>query len=127
MNFILKGVAKEVFSKINAMSEASINGGNIFYEGCRHGQDPGNIAIIRIEIKPADIGGMPARQVDARPFDPHHSQVLYNHSPDGFEWGYCGSGRPSSPWRCCSTPPDTRFSPSNIISSSRKSSSPAGG
>ena len=92
MNFILKGVAKEVFSKINAMSEASINGGNIFYEGCRHGQDPGNIAIIRIEIKPADIGGMPARQVDARPFDPHHSQVLYNHSPDGFEWGYSGSG-----------------------------------
>ena len=24
--------------------------------------------------------------------DPAKSQKLYNHSPDGFEWGYCGSG-----------------------------------
>jgi hypothetical protein len=24
--------------------------------------------------------------------DPHRSQKLFNHSPDGFEWGYGGSG-----------------------------------
>lgn len=23
---------------------------------------------------------------------PHESQRIYNHSPDGFFWGYCGSG-----------------------------------
>ncbi len=24
--------------------------------------------------------------------DPKPSQNIYNHSPDGFNWGYCGSG-----------------------------------
>lgn len=24
--------------------------------------------------------------------DPIDSQKVYNHSPDGFNWGYCGSG-----------------------------------
>lgn len=28
----------------------------------------------------------------AVPFLPAESQKLYNHSPDGFEWGYGGSG-----------------------------------
>jgi hypothetical protein len=28
--------------------------------------------------------------VDGRPLDPRHD--IYNHSPDGFEWGYAGSG-----------------------------------
>jgi hypothetical protein len=28
--------------------------------------------------------------VDGRPLPPRHD--LFNHSPDGFEWGYCGSG-----------------------------------
>jgi Family of unknown function (DUF6166) len=28
--------------------------------------------------------------VDGRPLDPRLD--LYNHSPTGFEWGYCGSG-----------------------------------
>jgi hypothetical protein len=28
--------------------------------------------------------------VDGKPLNPR--QDLYNHSPDGFEWGYCGSG-----------------------------------
>jgi hypothetical protein len=23
---------------------------------------------------------------------PHRSQKVFNHSPDGFAWGYCGSG-----------------------------------
>lgn len=27
-----------------------------------------------------------------RPLDPAPSQALHNHSPDGFEWGYAGSG-----------------------------------
>ena len=26
------------------------------------------------------------------PLDPSPSQKLYNHSPDGFQWGYSGSG-----------------------------------
>ncbi len=29
---------------------------------------------------------------DAKPLDPKPSQALRNHSPDGFEWGYAGSG-----------------------------------
>lgn len=29
---------------------------------------------------------------DGQPFDPGPSQKLYNHSPDGFMWGYGGSG-----------------------------------
>jgi hypothetical protein len=34
-------------------------------------------------------GGAPVH-VDGQPLDPRHD--LYNHSPDGFEWGYHGSG-----------------------------------
>lgn len=30
--------------------------------------------------------------VDGRPLDPRPSQAVYNHSPDGFAWGYSGSG-----------------------------------
>lgn len=29
---------------------------------------------------------------DGQPLDPGPSQKLYNHSPDGFAWGYRGSG-----------------------------------
>lgn len=29
---------------------------------------------------------------DSKPLDPKPSQTLCNHSPDGFEWGYAGSG-----------------------------------
>ena len=29
---------------------------------------------------------------DGAPFSPAPSQKLYNHSPDGFQWGYGGSG-----------------------------------
>lgn len=29
---------------------------------------------------------------DGLPFSPELSQCLYNHSPDGFEWGHEGSG-----------------------------------
>lgn len=29
---------------------------------------------------------------DGRPFSPIPSQKVWNHSPDGFEWGYGGSG-----------------------------------
>lgn len=29
---------------------------------------------------------------DGKVVSPRHSQLLRNHSPDGFEWGYCGSG-----------------------------------
>ncbi len=41
------------------------------YEGCRQG--------FAVNVT-----------VDGRPLDPRLD--LYNHSPTGFEWGYCGSG-----------------------------------
>ena len=30
--------------------------------------------------------------IDGRPLDPARSQAVRNHSPDGFSWGYGGSG-----------------------------------
>lgn len=33
-----------------------------------------------------------AVEIDGRPLDPRESQALANHSPDGFCWGYEGSG-----------------------------------
>jgi hypothetical protein len=30
--------------------------------------------------------------VDGEPLDPVPSQGVWNHSPDGFNWGYAGSG-----------------------------------
>lgn len=30
--------------------------------------------------------------LDGKPLDPARSQQLWNHSPDGFMWGYGGSG-----------------------------------
>jgi Family of unknown function (DUF6166) len=35
-------------------------------------------------------GGRPVVTVDGRALEPRRD--LYNHSPDGFEWGYLGSG-----------------------------------
>lgn len=31
-------------------------------------------------------------RVDGKPLDPGTSQKVMNHSPDGFAWGYAGSG-----------------------------------
>jgi|WetSurMetagenome_2_1015567.scaffolds.fasta_scaffold1227658_2 hypothetical protein len=31
-------------------------------------------------------------EIDGKTIDPGPSQKLCNHSPDGFEWGYLGSG-----------------------------------
>ena len=31
-------------------------------------------------------------KMNGQPFDPARSQQVRNHSPDGFEWGYGGSG-----------------------------------
>jgi len=30
--------------------------------------------------------------LDGKYLDPARSQRVWNHSPDGFNWGYCGSG-----------------------------------
>lgn len=30
--------------------------------------------------------------IDGKPLDPSRSQKIWNHSPDGFNWGYGGSG-----------------------------------
>jgi len=39
-------------------------------------------------------GIYPSRVVflDDEPLTPTQSQKIYNHSPDGFNWGYAGSG-----------------------------------
>jgi len=42
-------------------------------------------AEVWVETRDGDIG-------ERRLLDPKPSQMLYNHSPDGFEWGYAGSG-----------------------------------
>lgn len=36
--------------------------------------------------------GVPHVMVDEATLDPGPSQLIVNHSPDGFEWGYGGSG-----------------------------------
>lgn len=45
-------------------------------------------------MKHALRGEYPSRQVylDNQLLTPHESQKVYNHSPNGFNWGYCGSG-----------------------------------
>ena len=30
--------------------------------------------------------------IDGKILEPGKSQAIWNHSPDGFSWGYCGSG-----------------------------------
>jgi len=39
-------------------------------------------------------GDVATRQVtiNGKPLEPHRSQSFRNHSPDGFAWGYMGSG-----------------------------------
>jgi Family of unknown function (DUF6166) len=39
-----------------------------------------------------DVLGELEVTVDGQPLDPKPSQKLHNHSPDGFAWGYGGSG-----------------------------------
>lgn len=38
------------------------------------------------------VQGFPLIAVDEQPLDPLPSLKLRNHSPDGFNWGYSGSG-----------------------------------
>lgn len=46
----------------------------------------------RVYVGSRDNTGRPIVTVDARPLSAIPSQKLWNHSPDGFEWGYGGSG-----------------------------------
>lgn len=39
-----------------------------------------------------DNRGEPCVTANGKPLDPRPSQRVWNHSPDGFEWGYGGSG-----------------------------------
>lgn len=55
----------------------------VTYEGLR--RTYGNNIIIRASV---DKDGKAKVEL----LDPAPSQALYNHSPDGFEWGYSGSG-----------------------------------
>lgn len=48
----------------------------VIYQGLRNGNGAGSQLVMRND----DI------------FSPEPSQKLRNHSPDGFNWGYCGSG-----------------------------------
>ena len=54
------------------------------YVGTRGKENIGGCRVLKV------IEG-PAGKV-CREFSPHCSQRAYNHSPDGFEWGYGGSG-----------------------------------
>jgi hypothetical protein len=38
------------------------------------------------------LGGVVSVTVDGKPLSPKLSQLIRNHSPDGFNWGYAGSG-----------------------------------
>lgn len=54
------------------------------YEGVQNPQDP----------YPSDANAVGEFMVfvDGHPLSPEHSQKLWNRSPDGFAWGYAGSG-----------------------------------
>lgn len=51
----------------------------------------GKIIGLRIANQPGDHR-LPVVYFDGEFLDPRYSQQTNNHSPDGFEWGYCGSG-----------------------------------
>lgn len=38
------------------------------------------------------VAGRAVVTIDGQPLDPTRSQHVCNHSPDGFDWGYSGSG-----------------------------------
>jgi hypothetical protein len=67
------------------MKEIAEQGGNIIYEGSRRSDIPGDISVVRVEIPAVGMATITR-------LDPVLSQKAYNHSPDGFEWGYSGSG-----------------------------------
>lgn len=54
---------------------------DVFYKGMRDPEVPGTECVIK-------------QQSDKNPviLDPSPSQKIWNHSPDGFNWGYGGSG-----------------------------------
>lgn len=85
MNFVLAGKAKNVFRRLKDFQVMSDAGGDIIYEGYRINDEPGNVIITRTEV---NLKG----EIRVDNLDPGPSQELYNHSPDGFEWGYEGSG-----------------------------------
>jgi hypothetical protein len=47
---------------------------------------------LRIEGEYDETTWYGAVRVDGRVLDPARSQRVFNHSPDGFAWGYGGSG-----------------------------------
>lgn len=67
---------KRFEANINGCADSKRHTGNIVYRGARNGSGQGGQVVTRN----AQI---------LRPFD---SQRLLNHSPDGFNWGYGGSG-----------------------------------
>jgi len=56
------------------------------YKGWRAEQQPGDLKVWK-EVPQSGDDGMGQVQLDPGP-----SQRLVNHSPDGFQWGYSGSG-----------------------------------
>lgn len=67
------------------MVEQCESGPRVIYEGWRRRSGPGACEIMRCEY---DRDGRPI----VAPLDPKPSQDVYNHSPNGFEFGYGGSG-----------------------------------
>lgn len=71
------------------MQKISEHGGGVIYQGFR---SEDKVRVTRTEIGEADMKGLPVCNLKTVELDPRPSQSLYNHSPDGFEWGYSGSG-----------------------------------
>jgi hypothetical protein len=91
-SFVLRGIVGDVFKNINKIYEAAFTGGDIFYEGFRWGKDPGEVTVARLEIPAMKTASLLVSQIVMKKLEPAPSQALYSHSPDGFEWGYSGSG-----------------------------------
>jgi hypothetical protein len=49
---------------------------------------PTNAGLVRVQALSRNTPVL----VDGEPLDPAASRKVYNHSPDGFAWGYNGSG-----------------------------------
>jgi hypothetical protein len=82
MIFAFTGKAMQVFERIREMKEMAERGGGIIYRGYRMN----GAAYVRHDVITGE------GRYTCEYLDPAPSQALFNHSPDGFEWGYSGSG-----------------------------------
>jgi hypothetical protein len=92
MRFCFTGKAKNVFGRLKDMEDTIVRGDDTYYMGARSGPGAGSIKIMCMELGQKESDGMQMTHVNIKPLGAGPSQALLNHSPDGFEWGYSGSG-----------------------------------